>query len=292
MVVSDATFYRFLALIGICNEHCSKSTKFVVFFITAFYYLIAVHFVIASCNVMLYSNIKVGISYILLTVFSMFIWLVLFVKRKEISIIVQKLYRYREKYKVINSVSTFVQIVIFILFLMLFILSEGKHYSNDSKSNARLEFWSLDFKIPEGSLKISLRVFINLFNFVLFAFPVLLTFILSEIFYKWAETLQFYNRSLQLNLRLFKKHQYIVNFIDYFEMTSILREMIQVINYPLLCMIIYSLYNMFVQLYETLEFLDVLAYSDVLEFVIGVSSSAMMLVMYSLCSCMIPEKLS
>lgn len=99
-----------------------------------------------------------------------------------------------------------------------------------------------------------------------------------------------FNKSLRLHLRSTKRYKNVDIFVDFFKITKVLREMNHVLNFPLLCIVLHSLLNLFVYLYDLLNWPN--TYSLIIIAVICIGWSVMMLPMYSICCSMIPENLS
>ena len=81
-------------------------------------------------------------------------------------------------------------------------------------------------------------------------------------------------------------------FEDYLKIANILRKTIQHLNYPLFFLVVYSFYLILKSLYNLMWLKNVLNYTIVVDNIINCTSSIVMLVMYSICSSMIPERLS
>ena len=81
-------------------------------------------------------------------------------------------------------------------------------------------------------------------------------------------------------------------FEDYLKIANILRKTIQHLNYPLFFLVVYSFYLILKSLYNLMWLKNVLNYTIVVDNIINCTSSIVMLVMYSVCSSMIPEGLS
>lgn len=207
------------------------------------------------------------------------------------SSILKKLFFYRRRYYIKDKSPLSLQIILIILTLVFFTLSQTQYFTADFTTQSYAYLWTLGFELPEGLSKTSFIVFVNLTTFITHAFPVLMTFILSVILYKWAETLQFFNTVLQAHLSTGKKYRNIELFEDFFKMKNILRKMNRVMNCPLVCMIFYSLSNIFLSVYELILHKAVLEYTIIMASTFCFISGIMMMVMYTVCSSMIPEKL-
>ena len=290
MVVSDETLNNLLAAIRINIGKQTPQVKKFASFIIVFYYIIMTYYSIASCAVML-SDLKSGVSCIFLSSVSMTIWYSLFRRRRKITFILKKLYEYRQRYDIRDNNQLFIKTVISILFLIKIIFTQTLQYPESLKSGKVLEFWALNYEIPIRFLGIPFIVFTNLSYFLLFSFPVLLTFILSIIFFKYAEVLEFYNKLLRFHLRNMKSDICSEHLSDFFRIIKILRIMTKVMSYPLFFIVMYSLDATFTSVYSLIKYKDASSYSFVSDAMILIISGFEMLMMYSVTSSMIPEKM-
>ena len=290
MVISDKTLINLLAIIGIYIDSVDRHIKFLSILIVVCYYASAIYFFKMISNIMS-SHFLVFISYLLLNILSMLIWFSLFLKRTEISVIIHELFHYRKRY-VRYDTSVLKQKITVILTSVFFILNQLLHHFDDEKkATNHLKFWSVGFEIPEGYLRTIFIIIINLVSSIENLFPVFMTFILCIILHKWAETLQLYNYFLQHHLCSVNKHLNMRLFTDFVKMVTILREMNQVLRYPLLLMILYSLVIIFVSWYDLLTWKD-LPYSVFINVLMHISSGLLMLVIYSVCCSMITDNLN
>lgn len=284
MVVNDKNFFNLLAIIG--GNHSELYNRILAALIVAVYFVSMIFYIVVTCHFM-FTQFTVSISYLILDALSVFLWFSLFKKRKQISSTVQELYYFRKRYNIVDNASTSKQKLVTIFILMLFILCQLRHHF---EAEAELKFWNLGFKFPKGKLKLSYIIFVNSVSFIVNSFPVLITLILSIIFYKWGETLNAFNKALRLHLCSANRCKNIDIFVDFFKMTNVLRELNCVLNFSLLCIVLYSLFNLFVYLYDLLNWPN--TYSLIIISVICIGWSVMMLLMYSICCSMIPENLS
>lgn len=142
--------------------------------------------------------------------------------------------------------------------------------------------------MPKGGLKLTVIIFKNLAFFTIISFPVLMTFILSIMLYKWGEVLHSYNKYFHFQLRNVYKHKVMDHFADFLKIMKVLRDMNHVLNYPLLSIIFYSLTDIFLSLYNLLMWQNMTC-SVRISVIMFIGSGVLMLVMYSISSSMITE---
>lgn len=292
MLENAETQFNFLVIIGVCD---TVKLPIVLFsaIIVGFYYISMIFSVIASLSHFASTSyFTVCFSYLFLHALSMLIWPLLYVRRQKIILIIQKLCLYRKKYNIEKKSSKIIQKTTVILISMIFILSQLlQYFENETESTEYLKFWTLGYEIPKGGLRIVILILINLVFFTVSTFPVLMSFFVSIILYKWSEVLQFYNRSLQLHLCAVNKYEVMEHFADFFKITKVLRDIKEVTNYPLLCIILYSLNDLFLSLYVLITWKD-LTSSNIACIMLWIGSALLMLFMYSVSSSMIPENLN
>lgn len=288
-MVSDKILLYLLSIIRVYNSQNKQSIKNFSVIIIVFYYVSIIYYLAVDCRHIV-SYFQTSCTYLILHFLSILVWYVLFIRRKRLPTIIQEMYRYRKRYNVRNNASKRIQNIALFLTLIIFVLSQLLHHFEDKSKNIFLDIHTFGITVSKGNLKIIIVIFINLAFFIAYAFPVFVTFILSVVLYKWGETIQFYNKSLQRHLRAGMKHVNMNLFADFINMTKLLREMNHILNYPLLCIILYSLYGILVSLYELLMWNDV-SFSMLTNMCIKTGLSILMLLMYSICSSTIPESL-
>ena len=290
MVISDETLKEFLVFIGVTIGHIKPCMKICAVITVSFCYASLIYQIIASFKLLFSPFIKIGISQILLTLSSSLIWLTCFFRRKKFTILIQKFFSFRNRYGIEKNSSTFIQLFIAILILLLFMVSQVQHFVVDSQST--FAFWTLNAEIPEGASKSSIIIVINLINFATYFFPVFVTFILSIILYKFADFFHFYNTSLKSQLRVVKKCKRIEFLEDFPMMLKLQCRMNELMNYPLFFPVLYSLHEIFKVLHFLILNRGVLRYSLIVDVILTFTCSGAMLVMYSICSSMVTENMT
>ena len=292
MVIADKTLENFLVIIGIRVYTCETRIKILSCLIITLYHVSVIYMIIASCNWVFSYSLKDGILNLSLTICSILIWCTLFTKRKNLSTMIKKLFKYRKRYNIRSNISCFVHMLGATVILLIFILFQTQDILYDTNPIYGLEYWVLNFKISEGRLRIFCIILKNLLNFFRVCFPLYITFILSIMLLKWAEVLECINKFLQNSSFSINKCGNIEHFADFIKIVKVLRKMIEHLNYPLFFLVVYSFYMIFKSLYNLMWLKNVLNYTIVVDNIINCTSSIVMLVMYSVCSSMIPEGLS
>lgn len=281
-----------LAVIGIRTDPIKPLVKISATLCVGFYFASSIYCAVTALKIFLSSHRTIAASLLLLIINSTAIWCAWYAKRNKFSILIQKLYKFRYLYNAQNNSSTFIQITLIILVSLLLTLSQMKYFFLEQASIDILKFWSIGFEISEGTFRLCFIVFVNVLNFVTLTFPMLLTFILSTILYKYAEILHFYNMSLKSQLHDINKYKIVEILEDFLKLTKLLHKMNKIMNYPLFFIVLYSLLDIFVALHYLTSFKAILNYSIIAQILICFLSGMTMLVMYSVCSSMVQEKQS
>lgn len=291
-MISDKNLFNLLTFIGVFDDHSKLCKKiFVILFLT-FYYASVILVVAIHCLNLLFHQPVTCILYLSFNVLAMLIWFLLFVRRKKVSAIIHKLYSYRKQYAAVECSSPLLQKMSIILSLMIFMLYQSlHHFEQELMVPGALEYWTLGFKIANTKAKFTVTILINVVNFTRNAFPVLMTFILSTMLYKWSETLNLYKKHLQLQLRTVSRCENADLLLDFIKMTNCIRKMNTVLNYPLFNIILYSVVGLFVSLHDLMTWMHA-TYTECMSIVMYLMWSVLMLMMYSICSSMIPESLN
>lgn len=291
MVVNTKLLLNILAVIGVYDTVNFHIILFAALFV-GFYYISIIFSVVAALYHFASPQFfKVCITYIFHYALALILWPLFYIRRRKIHIIFQRLCRYRNQYNINDNYSTLKQKILVILVLTFFTLSQLLyHFEDELEYEKCLKYWTMNFKLSKGYLKFLLTVVINLMFFTIISFPVLMTFILSVILYKWGEILQLYNKSLQLQSRTLNKYKTRDHFVDFFKMTKILRDINQVLNYPLLFIIFYSLEALFMSFYDLITWRGSASSICIASFMSS-CSAVLMLMMYSFAGSKISENL-
>ena len=290
MVISDEILKKILVFVGVIVGHITPSIKICAITTVSFCYASLIYFIAASLRLVLDTYNKLGISQILLALNASLIWLTCFLRRKNFSVLIQKLYSIRNCYDIQNDSSPVIKFFTGILIILLFLVSQGKYFFASSQST--FTFWTLKSKIPEGFFKLCIIIVINLISFATNLFPVFVTFILSIILYKTAEFFHFYNISLKSQLHTVKINQQMEFLEDFSIMLKLLRRMNKVMNYPLFFSVVHSLYEIFMALHFLILSKNKLNYAYIANVFLAFTYSMAMLLMYSVCSSMVTENMT
>lgn len=202
MVVSDKMLFNLLAFIGVFNDHSKIHIKFFVILLILFYYVSAIYRVIFTIPFIAYKPVE-QVGNLFLYILPMLVWFLLFIRRKKIHAVIHKVYVYRRKYTIAEKSSTlfqkisiiFLSLIIFIVYQLLY------HFENKFILEFFLKLWALGMKLPNKNLKFAFVILMNLVNFIVTTFPVLMTVIISVMLHKFGETLNLYKKSLKFHLR-------------------------------------------------------------------------------------------
>ena len=176
--------------------------------------------------------------------------------------------------------------------LVFFILCHTEYLVTDTDSHDFYDIWLLHSRITDERFWIICIITTNMFNFLMMFFPVLVTFVLSSTWYKFAEVLEYINNVLQTSTFTKLKWKNFQCFEDFIEISNILREMNIILNYPIFFLVIYSLVTIFISFCNFILLKDFLDYTLLLDIALTFASSIVVLLMYCICGSKIPEKLS
>ena len=292
MIISDKLFHNLLSLIGIYGDRCKPCVKIISMFIIFLYHTSMIFYLVASCKFILYKNFKIGLTFLFLGLNSTFIWSTLFMKRKKILALILKMYYFRKQCNIRSASLFFDRLIITTMILVLFTLSEVQFLMATYDSKNVQEFWTLQLKISEGIPLIMFNIITGLLYFVGFSFPIVMTFIFSVMLSKCTEILQFYSKSLQTQILGTSNNELTKLFTDFLQMKKVVSEMIEVTNFTLLLIVVYSLFIIFASIYNIMQFKDAVTYAVLLDTLFSFLSGITILLMCSISSSMIPESLS
>lgn len=217
------------------------------------------------------------------------IWYFLNVQKEKLCIITQKLHNYRNRCKEDNNHYYFVKcFVISLTFLPCVIFFIRTLYDCEVT-----KMWSYGYKIQSEIIRPVFSFYVVFGFYSCTTCIALVAFSLSIMFYKWGEVLNRYNKLLCIRLKQGKINEKIDFLKEFFHIVKILHKLDQALSYTSFIIIFYGLEMIFLVFsHIVLRKDNISEASFVVDLTFNGVFGFLLLMVYSLSSCMIPEKLT
>lgn len=295
-MVSNKTLWHLLAVVGVSSSKYCRGLKGKIFLtlVIILYYISLIHSFVASIRYMIKDNFIAGLSNIVLRVNSHMIWQLMFLKRRQISNVVEQICRYGSRYNMKHeSYLTLIGTSIFILFLFSFVVDQILIFTTKESCQIVPLYLGLGYEVPPGPWKIIAYILMNVSQHATSDFPVLFVYCICTVFYKCSRLLRNYNKNLIFHVCCIGNRRNREIFLDFFNIHEVLNQLNHILNYTSLCIIFYSFFRIFLNLYTVIKFREqntkYLVFQ--LDVIFGFICGMIILVMYTLCSSTISENM-
>lgn len=253
-------------------------------------------FILYWISAALFNAIKHGIFnvgkivYTLIMPFQLIVfWHFLNMQKENISAIIKKLYSYKKRYARDNNQTYYVK-----FFTMAFILIPGIISLIFTVSEKQVfSIWSYGYKINDKIIIYIFSFYVTFMYYSCTMFIVLITFTMSILFLKWGEILRKYNMLLSIYFKKRKVNGKIHFLKEFFYIVKILQNLDQFLESISFFIIFYGLEMIFFVFHYAILHRDKLfKTSYMIEVVFSGICGFFIVVVYSLSSSTIPEKLT
>lgn len=293
MLMKDQELLDFLFIIGIrgSNEKTVSRKKIIPILLVFLYITSMFHYVSACLFFTAIYRSSEGVSYIIEAVNALIFWYSLMYRRKKILNTVHKIFIYRKRYQIDTDSSRFYEIFIIIIQLVMLFSYQIILSLTDVDSKDVIDFWTFNTNLPRGIWKTILLIVINIFQYITFTFPVLLSLIVSVLFHKIAEILQIYKKRLLFQLHFFNKQEIMIILRDYFNTQKNVIKLYQILNYPTFFLIAYSTNCIFTSILLLVKHYEIiiLDYLNFIDVCADLTTGIFILVPYIICCSKIAE---
>lgn len=206
MIEEDNFLWKILSLFGfkIPGLYLKTHEKYIYFITSTVYFICMMHFFSASIYIIFTSRFVVmgNIAYAIIPAQFFLIWYFLYRVGRKLSIIRQKLHRYRKiftrNYKRTCFVNFFVVCIIILPGVVSIVVS-----ILDQENTAYI--WSYGYEIDNKIIIRALTFYGNFLYYFTRTFFASITFSLSFLFYRWNEVLKDYNNLFNIYIKERKK---------------------------------------------------------------------------------------
>lgn len=229
------------------------------------------------------------IAYFLILLQMVSISYILNKEKKNISIIISKLYSYKNLYmrgvKKSRLTNPFtITIILSPAVISLIITISGSFQIP--------VFWTFNYEIHNNNIIYVLTFYGNLVYYTCNIVIALVTFSLCVTFYRWGEILKSYNKLLNVYLKEETFHKTTILLKEFFNIVKILEKTNQVFTYPSFIVISYGLEMIFLVFYKFfLKREKMFKLENVAEVIFDCVCGFLTVICYSICSATIPETL-
>ena len=294
MLKSDKFMWQILAMIGLnfINYRFGRCTKYLRICIMCLYGFSFIFTTLINVSYILSKRYKEGISYMLQTVNSVITWYFAFSKKKEISIILLKIYRLHKKYNILKKKnSQHIKLLITIILITPYIICIFV-YTLTNQNMKRIDNWTFGFSVRSIVWR---RIILFTGNITVLCFTSCFVFYLtisvSVLFHRYSEVLSNYNILLKtgLNRRVNHNLKFLEIFFDIAKIAQKLSEHLKNVSFIILFYGLHGIFSTLLLISNRRIHFSEYEYSITLMYYF--SCSIIIIVIYTVCSSTISENM-